>query len=296
MEIKNKNQIFTALIAVLISVTLVAAAVYAATTIGNDVSVGGDLTVTGNSIVSGDATTTGNQVISGKLVVTGTSTMSANSKIEMGTIDQVAYNRRQIWNSLPNSIIRLGALFSDGDGFNTTSEGIIVYGQNAEGDNMDPNNWGYARIKPDRFGLFNKKDGVYEGYLFRIDLSSDDFYLKDNSGSTVFDFIRATGQLYISGSVGVASSSPSATLGIDGTAAVTGTTTLALTSGNLGVGTSSPASLFHVSKNSATTTVTIGNASGGSPACLKLRDSDDAGWTYCTVLNGSMNCTTTSCE
>lgn len=47
MQTKNKKQIFVALIAVLISVGLVAVAVYATTTVGDDVSVGGDLDVGG---------------------------------------------------------------------------------------------------------------------------------------------------------------------------------------------------------------------------------------------------------
>lgn len=34
----------------------------------------------------------------------------------------------------------------------------------------------------------------------------------------------------------------------------------------------------------------------GTPACLKLRDSDNGGWTYCVVLNGSMSCSTTPCD
>lgn len=33
-----------------------------------------------------------------------------------------------------------------------------------------------------------------------------------------------------------------------------------------------------------------------TPACLKLRDSDNGGWTYCVVLNGSMSCSTTPCD
>ena len=52
MQTKNKRQIFAALIAVLISVTLVAVAVYAVTTVGDDVSVGGDLTVSGDAWIN----------------------------------------------------------------------------------------------------------------------------------------------------------------------------------------------------------------------------------------------------
>lgn len=75
---------------------------------------------------------------------------------------------------------------------------------------------------------------------------------------------------------------------------------LALTineSGFLGVGTSTPSSLLHVdSATSATTTVTIGSAGEGFGGCIQLRDEDDAGWTYITALNGTLNVSTTSCE
>jgi len=67
-------------------------------------------------------------------------------------------------------------------------------------------------------------------------------------------------------------------------------------SGNVGVGTITPSSIFHVSNDTATTTITIGNETSGKGACLKLRDSDGAGWTYCSVLDGVLTCGTTSCE
>jgi len=34
---------------------------------------------------------------------------------------------------------------------------------------------------------------------------------------------------------------------------------------------------------------------GATGACLQLRDTDDAGWTYCTVLDGTMTCSVTPC-
>jgi len=43
-----------------------------------------------------------------------------------------------------------------------------------------------------------------------------------------------------------------------------------------------------------TTTVAIGDT--GNPACLKLQDSDGAGWSYATFLNGTMYVSQTSCE
>jgi len=65
--------------------------------------------------------------------------------------------------------------------------------------------------------------------------------------------------------------------------------------GNVGIGTTTPASILHIDKGSSgTTTVTIGSAQ--SVGCLKIEDTDKGGFTYCTVLNGTMICSQTSCE
>jgi hypothetical protein len=67
------------------------------------------------------------------------------------------------------------------------------------------------------------------------------------------------------------------------------------TSGKIGIGTTTPASILHIDKGSSgTTTVTIGSAQ--SVGCLKIEDTDKGGFTYCTVLNGTMICSQTSCE
>ncbi len=61
---------------------------------------------------------------------------------------------------------------------------------------------------------------------------------------------------------------------------------------SVGVGTDSPTALLDVDGGSGTGTVEI---DGDGGACLKLRDTDNAGWTYCTVLNGRLSCSTTPC-
>jgi|GEM_PF-1040035 len=217
------------------------------------------LNLAGNLSLAGTSSFTGTSTFSGSLIVSGVSGLPAGSKIEMGTIDAPAYNRRQIWNSLPNSILRLGALTSDGDSFNTTSEGIIIYGQNAVGNDMTDLNWGYARIKQDRFSLYSKQDGVYTGDIFRIDLSDDNFYLRDNSGNKVFDFLRASGRLYITGNMGIGTTTPAALLdvyasstayglsvkqqmtgGIADFKNATGSVFTIINNGNVGIGTSAP--------------------------------------------------------
>ncbi len=105
-------------------------------------------------------------------------------------------------------------------------------------------------------------------------------------------------------SVGIGTSTPSAKLHITGTAGIgnifaisssTNNRLLTFTStGRLGIGTSTPQSLLHVSGTAATSTLQIGTT--GKPACLVLRDSDNAGWTYVTALNGALSASMTSCE
>ena len=94
-----------------------------------------------------------------------------------------------------------------------------------------------------------------------------------------------------------------------GTLGVTGTSTLATTSvsyltasvggyvlGKFGIGTTTPRTSLHVTNGTATTTIIIGSAGSGKGGCLEIRDSNDAGWTYCSVLGGVMTCGTASCE
>lgn len=124
------------------------------------------------------------------------------NKIELGTLDP--FSRSQIWNYLPDSVLRLGSLTADGDAQIVSSEGIVVYGKNVQGEPMIHTDWSYARIKPDRIGINNCNDGS-QFYIFRIDGSDNDFYLKDNSGNTTFDFDRLTGDLDLAGTITVAS-------------------------------------------------------------------------------------------
>ncbi|MDD5012192.1 MAG: LamG domain-containing protein [Candidatus Nanoarchaeia archaeon] len=111
-----------------------------------------------------------------------------NNSLRLGTQD--AYGRYQIWNFLPNSVLRLGSLGSDGDPQTVSSEGIVVYGKNAQGDTMSSPDFGYARVKPDRIGLYTSKDDIAD-YYFRVDPTS--LYLKNNSFTKMFEVIRETG-------------------------------------------------------------------------------------------------------
>lgn len=63
----------------------------------------------------------------------------------------------------------------------------------------------------------------------------------------------------------------------------------------IGIGTTTPGALLDV-YNTATSTLMISSDSATQGACIKLRDSDGAGWSYCVILNGTLSCGTDSCE
>jgi len=63
--------------------------------------------------------------------------------------------------------------------------------------------------------------------------------------------------------------------------------------GNVGIGTTAPSTTLHVAGGTTTSSVEIGSATKRS--CLVLGDTDDAGLTYCTALNGTLTCSTVSC-
>lgn len=69
-----------------------------------------------------------------------------------------------------------------------------------------------------------------------------------------------------------------------------------MNSGNVGIGGVIPTSILHIDKSSVTTTITVGGSGGIRGACLKLRDDNNGGWTYCTTRAGVMTCGITSCE
>ena len=57
--------------------------------------------------------------------------------------------------------------------------------------------------------------------------------------------------------------------------------------GLVGIGTTTPRSIVDIDKGTGVGQVTIDGSTG---ACLMLRDTDDAGWTECDALDGTLTC------
>lgn len=62
--------------------------------------------------------------------------------------------------------------------------------------------------------------------------------------------------------------------------------------GSVGIGISSPSALLDIDEGTGRGIIEIDGSTGG---CLKIRDTDDAGFTYCTALNGLLSCGTGAC-
>lgn len=58
--------------------------------------------------------------------------------------------------------------------------------------------------------------------------------------------------------------------------------------GRVGIGVSAPTSILHVDKGTGVGQATLDGSTGG---CIMLRDTDDAGWTECDALDGTLSCT-----
>lgn len=149
------------------------------------------------------------------------------SLFELGTVD--AFARRQIWNHDTSAILRLGSWGQDGDALNSSSEGIVVYGDSLTGQPISATDGGYARIKQNRFGLFTVDSTLpsYAGgdYFFRADNTS--MYYKDDSAIKTFEVTRATGNITTPGSyVGTGSVMSKTSLVLEDPGAGTNTVTI----------------------------------------------------------------------
>lgn len=128
--------------------------------------------------------------------------------------------------------------------------------------------------------------GTDEGYTFAID---------NTDILTIFAESDASGGIQNQG-VGIGTTTPSQELSIAGDLYMTGTSTMTgLVSSRIGIGTTTPGAIFDA-YSSGTSTIMVSSDSATQGACLKLKDWDGSGFTYCVVADGTMSCSTTSCE
>jgi type II secretory pathway pseudopilin PulG len=73
---------------------------------------------------------------------------------------------------------------------------------------------------------------------------------------------------------------------------LSGPDALTIRGGNVGIGATSPSALLDLDAGSGRGIIEVDGSTGG---CLKIRDTDDAGWTYCTALDGTLSCSVSAC-
>jgi hypothetical protein len=135
-------------------------------------------------------TTPTDQVVIGAAAPVGAAPLEVQQALtqffQVGSAD--AFARRQLWSTLLNSILRLGADAADGDAFSADSEGIVVY--HPTGDQM-------GRMKADRFGLTRASDANL--YYFRVDQAALFYRADPPAGVVWFHVDRATGACSLRG-------------------------------------------------------------------------------------------------
>lgn len=108
------------------------------------------------------------------------------------------FGRPQLWDRRlggDGPVYRNGAWVQDGDPTSVSGSGVICYGPDING-LLNGSEGAYARVKHNRFGLFNILPVVGSFYLWRVDsdpASADGMYFKDDTGTTRWRVKRQTG-------------------------------------------------------------------------------------------------------
>ena len=123
-----------------------------------------------------------------------------------------AFGRPQIWDHRQaagkGSVWREGAWQADGDPSNQKSEGIVCYGANANDVGPTLADGGYARVKPNRFGLAQILGGGGLFYAIRLDneLAAggiDGIQMKTDGNVESFRVQRSSGNVFFGDGSGV---------------------------------------------------------------------------------------------
>ena len=116
----------------------------------------------------------------------------ANGGLQLGGLDP--FGRPMIRDSRTGGagcVYRQGQWQSDGDPLNIEGDGAVFIGKNTLG-NLTAGEGAYARVKKDRFGLYQITPAVPGGYyMFRADGTG--LTLRDDTNVLAFEVVRSTG-------------------------------------------------------------------------------------------------------
>lgn len=120
------------------------------------------------------------------------------SSVDLTAFPLDPFGRPQIWDKRvggAGAVYRNGSWSQDGDPTNVTGDGFISYGANAIGLGPNATDGGYARIKPNRFGLAQVIGGGPLTYAWRVDYTQ--MIMRNDVGTETFSIDRATGNTFI---------------------------------------------------------------------------------------------------
>lgn len=108
------------------------------------------------------------------------------------------FGRPQVWDYRvggAGAVYRNGSWTQDGDPTDVTGDGFVSYGPSAAGLGPNGTDGGYARVKPNRFGLAQVVGGGPLTYYWRVDQTQ--MVYRDDLGVDKFSVDRATGNTFV---------------------------------------------------------------------------------------------------
>jgi len=216
---KHHKKFFGALVFVVLATTVLAGTAYAASTISTNISTGGTLTVSGLSLLNGNASTTQLSVTDRIFVGTGGATTIFGNSSTSTFLGGISLGGGGL--HLSNGGLRVATLVSC-DTVDTNANGVFVCGADATGGGGGTDtNWTY----------FNNSG-------LRLSTTTNKVLIGSSSTSTAAT-LEVQGTQYVSGTLGVATTTPSGVFGVIGNSYLQGAVTvggaIVLTSGSLTV-------------------------------------------------------------
>jgi len=281
----NWKFISQAIIVSCVAITIGVQSASSSTTVGANISTGGTLTVTGESLLNGN-NTIGNADSDTLTINSGIWTFGSTATTTISITNGLNFDSNTFFIDPHTNRVGIGTTEPESPLHVTSS---------------------YREV---RIGASATSDASLYAVASHLSVSKVIHAKHFNTGG--YSIYSETGKNYFEGSVGIGTVSPSAMLSVGASSqfqvnstgdiitSATGELTIGGTgnssfAGNVGVGTSTPQNLLNVF-DTATSTIEIDSNSLTQGGCLKIKDVDGGGYTYCYVLDGAMTCSATSCE